>query len=65
MKTETPETILREILREGCLTYTESRDLVCFYCGGSVNFNNYGPDTINHERTCAFVRAQTITKTKP
>ena len=60
MQTEKLKEILRDLLREGCITHTESRDLTCFYCDGTVNFNIYGPDTLNHEKTCVFVRAQEI-----
>lgn len=56
MKTETATKLLREIVCEGCLTYSESRDLECFYCGGSVNFNVHGPDTVNHTKDCVFER---------
>jgi len=56
MKQESATSLLREIICEGCLTHSESRDLECFYCGGSVNYNNYGPDTVNHEPNCLFER---------
>lgn len=56
MEHQTAINLLREIVCEGCLTYTESRDLECFYCGGSVNYNLYGPDTVNHHPKCVYER---------
>lgn len=58
MQNDEIKQIFRDIVADGCLTYTESRDLTCFYCGGSVNYTMHGPDTVNHEKTCVFVRVQ-------
>ena len=58
MQSDKTRQIFCDIVAEGCLTYTESRELTCFYCGGSVNYNRFGPDTVNHNQGCVFVRIQ-------
>jgi hypothetical protein len=65
MPSEETRKILCEVIENGSLTYTEDRGLECFFCCGSVNYNMHGPDTVNHEPNCVYVRIQKTLNPEP